>query len=282
MNEISPQRVAEFLRIIFVRLWPESAGLPVGDLLEHIPQATPLTDYERELFPSTHTPRYERVIRLATTPYARAGWLVKSKDRWLLTEEGRRACKSFTSADAFYQEAGRIFNEWRENRSLQALVTEEAGEMALEQIRAYLQEMKPYEFQVLVGDLFTAMGYHIAWGAPPEKERGFVNFVIHSDPLGMSLPRIKVHILHSGQSVLLEGLKAFMSVLGPEDVGVFISSGGFTSSVIQEAQAQKSYRITLIDLDNLFDLWVEYYDRLTNAGRQRFPLKPIHFLSPLE
>jgi restriction system protein len=282
MNEISPQRVGEFLRIIFVRLWPESTGLPIGDLLEHIPQATPLTDFERELFPSTHTPRYERVIRLATTPYARAGWLVKSKDRWLLTEEGRRACKSFTSADAFYQEAGRIFNEWRENRSLQALVTEEAGEMALEQIRAYLQEMKPYEFQVLVGDLFTAMGYHIAWGAPPEKERGFVNFVIHSDPLGMSLPRIKVHILHSGQPVLLEGLKAFMSVLGPEDVGVFVSSGGFTSSVIQEAQAQKSHTITLIDLDNFFDLWVEYYDRLTNAGRQRFPLKPIHFLSPLE
>jgi restriction system protein len=282
MNDISPQRVGEFLRIIFVRLWQESTGLPVEDILAHVPEETLLTDYERELIPSTHTPRYERVIRLATTPYARAGWLVKNKDRWLLTEEGRRACKSFTSAGAFYQEAGRIFNEWRENRSLQALVTEEAGEMALEQIRGYLQEMKPYEFQVLVGDLFTAMGYHIAWGAPPEKERGFVNFVIHSDPLGMSLPRIKVHILHSGQPVLLEGLKAFMSFLGPEDVGVFISSGGFTSSVMQEAQTQRSYRITLIDLDNFFDLWVEYYDKVTNAGRQRFPLKPIHFLSPLE
>jgi restriction system protein len=282
MTEISPQRVGELLRIVFVRLWQESTGLPAADILAHIPQATPLTDYERDLIPSTHTPRYERVIRLATTPYARAGWLVKTKDRWILTEEGKRACKSFTSAHAFYQEAGRIFNEWRENRSLQALVTEEAEEMALEQIRSYLQDMKPYEFQILVEDLFTAMGYHIAWVAPREKERGFVNCVIHSDPLGLSIPRIKVHILHSGQPVLLEGLKAFLSVLGPEDAGIFISSGGFTSSVIQEAQAQKSCRITLIDLDNFFDLWVEYYDDLTIAGRQRFPLKPVHFLSPLE
>jgi restriction system protein len=282
MTEISPQRVGEFLRIVFVRLWQESTGLPVRDVLAYIPEATPLSEFEMGFFPSTHTPRYERVIRLATTPYVRAGWLVKSKDRWILTEDGKRACKSFSTADTFYQEAGRIYNEWRETRSFQALASEEAGEMAWEQIRAYLQEMKPYEFQMLVEDLLRAIGYHLAWVAPPEKERGLINFVIYSDPLGLSTPRKKVHILHGGQSVLLEGLRAFMSALGPEDVGIFISSGGFTSNVIKEAQAQRSSRITLIDLDNFFDLWVEYYDKLTDAGRRRFPLKPIHFLSPLE
>jgi restriction system protein len=91
-----------------------------------------------------------------------------------------------------------------------------------------------------------------------------------------------VHVLHGGQPVLLEGLKAFISLLAIGDAGIFISSGGFTRSVLEAAQAQISSRITLVDLENFFDLWVEYYDRLTQAGRQRFPLRPIYFLSPVE
>jgi restriction system protein len=282
MTEIAPHRISEFLRIVFVRLWQETAGLPVGDVLAYIPEATPLTEYETEDFPSTHTPRYERVVRLATPAYVKAGWLVKSKGRWYLTDAGKQACKSFPSAVAFYQEAGRIYEEWRKNRSLQALVTEEAEEMAWEQVRSYLQELKPFEFQTLVEDLLTAMGYHLAWVAPPEKYRGLVNFVIYSDPLGLSIPRIKVHVLHGGQPVLLEGLKAFISLLANGDAGIFISSGGFTRSVREAAQAHSSSRVTLVDLENFFDLWVEYYDKLTQAGRQRFPLMPIYFLSPVD
>ena len=231
MNEIDQRRISEFSRLVFLRLWSESAGLPVGDIFAYIPQAIALTDYEKSDFPSTHTPRYERIIRLATVPYVKAGWLLKSKGRWFLTTEGKQACKSFPTADVFCKEAGRLFEEWRQNRSIQALITEEAEEAAWEQIRTYLQEMKPHEFQGLVGDLLTAMGYHIAWIAPLEKDRGFINLVVHSDPLGLSNPRIKVHILHRGQPVLNEGFRAFMSSLGPDEAGIFISSGGFTRLV---------------------------------------------------
>jgi restriction system protein len=280
MNEIAPRRIGEFLRIVFVRLWQERAGLPVGDILAHIPQATQLTEFEKGISPSTHTPRYEKAIRLATLPYVKAGWLIKSKGRWLLTEEGKRVCKRFPSAGAFYQEAERIFDEYKQSRSLLALATEEAEEKAWEQISHYLLEMRPYEFQLLAGDLLTAMGYHVAWAAPPAKDRGFVNFVIHTDSLGLSSPRIKVHILHTGQPVLFEGLKAFMSVLGSGDAGIFISSGGFTSNVMEAVQAQTSFRITLVDLEDFFDLWVEYYDKLTHAARRRFSLTSIYFLSP--
>jgi restriction system protein len=282
MTEIAPERISEFLRIVFVRLWQEHAGLPAGEALAAIPQATQLSEFEGEPFPTTRTPRFEHAVRLAIPPFVQAGWLLKSKGRWYLSEEGKQACKSFTTADAFYQQAGRILAEWRQNRSLQALVTEQAEEMAWEQVRSYLLAIKPFEFQILVEDLLLAMGYHLAWVAPPEKSRGLVNFVIFSDPLGLSIPRIKVHVLHGGQPVLVEGLKAFQALLGSGDAGIFISSGGFTRSVIEETQAIKSARITLVDLENFFDLWVEYYDRLTEAGRQRLPLKPIHFLGPLE
>lgn len=279
MSEIAPQRISEFLRIVFVRLWQEYNGLPAREILAHIPQATELTPSEQEYIPSTQTPRYERAVRLASIPFEKAGWLVKNRGRWYLTDEGKRICKGFPSALAFSQEAARILDQWRQSRSVLSLVTEEAEEKAWEQVRAYLQELKPYEFQVLVGELLKALGYHLTWVAPPEKERGFVSFIIHSNSLGLSEPRIKVHVLHTGQPVMFEGLKAFMSVLGTQEAGIFISSGGFTASVMEEALEQRIFHMTLIDLEGFFDLWLEYYDKLTDVARQRFPLRPIHFLS---
>ena len=279
MSEIAPQRISEFLRIIFVRLWQEHAGLTAGEVLAYIPQATRLTEIEKEYLPSTHTPRYERVVRLASIPFVKAGWLLKNKGRWYITDEGKQACKGFSTGQAFSQEATRILDEWRQSRSELSLITEDAEEKAWEQLRTFLQELRPYEFQVLVGDLLKALGYHLTWVAPPEKERGLVNFVVHTDSLGMNVPRIKVHVLHSGQTVMFEGLKAFMSELGTDDAGIFISSGGFTGNVMEEAQGQRLYKITLVDLETFFDLWLEYYDKLTLDARQRFPLKPIYFLS---
>jgi restriction system protein len=282
MDEMDVRRIGEFLRIVFVRLWQEPNGLPAGDVLAYIPQATTLTEEEKAEIPGTHTPMYERTIRLATTPYVKAGWIVKSRGRWFLTDEGKRACKNFPTAQAFSQEAGRLYAEWRQNRSIQALVTEQAGEMAWEQIHGYLQEMQPYEFQSLVGELISAMGYHIKWAAPPEKQRGYVNFVIHSDPLGLAKPTIKVHLSHRGQPVVYEGLKAFMSFLGPEEAGIYVSSGGFTSTVMEAAQEKGPDRIILMDLERFITLWVENYDNLSIAARQRLPLKAIHFLSPMD
>ena len=280
MSEIPQQRISEFLRLVFVRLWQEPNGLPASEVLSHIPQATRLTEYEEANLPNSHTPRYARDLRLATIPFVKAGWMVKDKSRWFITDEGKRACKRFPSALAFSEEAGRILSAWRESRAVLALVTDEAEEKAWEQVKAYLQELRPYEFQVLVGDLLKALGYHLTWVAPPEKERGFVNFIAHTDPLGLNLPRIKVHVLHTGQQVMFEGLKAFTSTLGTDDAGIFVSAGGFTNSVIEAALEQKLYRLTLLDLENFFDLWVENYDKLAQEARQRFPLKPVYFLAP--
>lgn len=281
MTDLAPQRIGEFLRVVFARLWQEPSGLPAGEVLAHVHEAIRLSDYESGCAPSTNIPRYEKLIRLATIPLVRAGWMVKSKGRWYLTEEGRRACKSFANPDDFYKEALRLFENWRQSRSSLSLATEDAEEMAWEQVRRYLLGMRPYEFQDLVGDLLLAMGYHIAWIAPPGKDRGYVNFVVYPDSLGVGRPRIKIHVLHNGQPAMLEGFKSFASILGVEDAGMYISTGGFSSSVIEEAQQRTDSRIVLVDLENFFDLWVEYYDKLTLEARQRLPLKPIYFLSLL-
>jgi restriction system protein len=139
--------------------------------------------------------------------------------------------------------------------------------------------MPPYDFQELVASLLRAMGYHIAWVAPPGKDGG-IDIQAWSDPLGTRPPRIKVQVKRVGQNISVDELRSFMGVLGEEDVGIFVTTSGFTKDASEEARRSVRIKVTLVDLDRLFSLWVEHYSRLDEAARRRFPLQPIYFLAP--
>lgn len=51
-------------------------------------------------------------------------------------------------------------------------------------------------------------------------------------------------------------------------------------SVTRPPRTQEKRRITLLDMDTLFDLWVEHYGKLSDPARRRLPLRPIQFLAP--
>lgn len=57
-----------------------------------------------------------------------------------------------------------------------------------------------------------------------------------------------------------------MAVLGDDDVGLFVCTGGFTKDAKPEARTQQKRRVTLIGLERLFDLWVEHYKSLSEAA----------------
>lgn len=296
MADITRRRTGEFLRSVFDLLMDKPDGLPAKEVLEHIAKTMPLTEYESGFYASTpNSPRFEKIIRFATIDLVKAGWLVKSKGRWFVTDEGRKAYQKFKDPESFYREAVRLYQAWKRTRVEKdgsvtdedevqkiSLSIEEAEEKAWEEIREFLLSMTPYDFQDFIADLLRAMGYHVSWVAPPGKDRG-IDIIAYTDPLGASTPRIKVQVKHRReQSTSVEGLRAFMSVLGTDDLGLFVSSAGFTSDAKEEARTQERRKVTLLDLENIFDLWVEHYGKLTQEARQRLPLKPIYFLAPLE
>jgi restriction system protein len=283
MADVTLSRVGELLRSVFELLWTKPEGMPAKDILAFLPEITQLNEYERGYAPPSNTPRYERIIRLATVPLVKAGWLVKNdKGRWYITEEGRQACRRYPNAQELYKQAIRLFDENRQSAPLYTMAAEEAEEKAWEQIQKYLQETRRIEFQRLIADLIRAMGYHVAWIAPPEKDHGQIDIVAYVDPIGAKGSRILVQVKHKGQAVTLEGLKTFLSVLGPNDYGLFISTGGFTNDVIDEIRTDAFQKTTLLDLESFFDLWVKYYDELSQEARNRFPLKAVFFLYGLE
>jgi restriction system protein len=283
MVQITLHRVGELLRIVFELLWDKPDGLPAKDVFSLIPDLTQLTEYELGFSSLSNIPRYERIIRLATLPLVRVGWLVKSnKGRWHITEEGRQACKNFTNAQELYKEALRLYEEHRQITPDIVMNVETAEEKAWEQIQKYLQEKNPPEFQSMIAALLRAMGYYVAWVAPVEKNRGHIDIVAHVDPIGAKGPRILVQVRHKGQVLTIEGLKTFLSVLGQNDFGLLVSTGGFTGDAKEELRTETFQKVTTLDLETFFDLWISHYDKLSQDARNLIPLKLIYFLSPLD
>lgn len=279
MADITLSRIGELLRSVFELLWNKPDGLPAKEIIAFLPEITQLTEFERGYSPPTNIPRYERIIRLATIPLVKAGWLVKNnKGRWYITEEGRQACRRYPNAQELYKEAIRLFEERRQSAPAVIMTVEEAEEKAWEQIQRYLQEARRIEFQTLAADLLEAMGYHVAWTAPAEKERGQIDIVAYVDPIGAKGPRILVQVKHKGQAITMEGLNAFLSVLGANDYGLLISTGGFTTEVKEEIRIDAFQKTTLLDLESFFDLWVKHYGKLSQEAQNRFPLKIVYFL----
>lgn len=141
--------------------------------------------------------------------------------------------------------------------------------------------MNPYDFQDLVAGLLRGMGYHVSWVAPPGADRG-VDILAHSDPLGVEPGRIKVQVKRRADKIPVGEIRAFLAVLGDEDVGLFVTTGGFTSEAQNEARHQERRRIMLLDARGLFDLWVEHYTEIPEAQRRLMSLRPIHYLAPDE
>jgi restriction system protein len=283
MADVTLARVGELLRSVLELLWNKPEGMPAKEIIAFLPEITQLTEYERGYSAPTNIPRYERIVRLATIPLVKAGWLIKNnKGRWYITEEGREACRRTPNAQELYKEALHLFEKVKQNAPVYAIVVEEAEEKAWEQIQKYLLETRRIEFRALIADLLSAMGYYVGWIAPPEKDHGQIDMVAYADPLGVKGPRILVQVKHSGQAINMEGLKAFLSVLSTNDYGVLISSGGFTNEVLEEIRTDALQKTTLLDLENFFDLWIKYYSELSQEAKNRFPFKKIFFLYGFE
>src|SRR5262245_66321260 len=104
MPEITRRRVGQFLRAIFDLLRDKPDGLPAKDILVAIPKSIPLTEFESGYYPSTpNATRFEKIVRFATIDLVKAGWMVKSKGRWFITEEGKQAYSKYADPDEFYK-----------------------------------------------------------------------------------------------------------------------------------------------------------------------------------
>jgi restriction system protein len=80
--------------------------------------------------------------------------------------------------------------------------------------------------------------------------------------------------------VSADGVRSFIALVNEDDAGLFVCTGGFTKDAENFARHQERRKITLINLDRLVELWIEFYSKLNDVARDRLPLTPIYFLTP--
>jgi hypothetical protein len=92
-------RLKAVLDVLAEEVWTGeklNAGAVLGEAIARVP----LNDHERELL-SGGIPRGHKTLTTATAKLVKAGWLVKGRSGWSITDDGQRATVAFADPDAF-------------------------------------------------------------------------------------------------------------------------------------------------------------------------------------
>lgn len=287
---VTSERTGHILHQLFTVLAENPDGIQARDAIETTAGRMKLTEHEKGEYEKGGR-RFDKILRFASIFTVNAGWMRKQNGIWTITDEGTKALKQY-SADDFYRSATKKYRDRKKeqpedevileeaDQTTEANITlEEAEEQAWTEISTYLENIEPYRLQDLVAALLEAMGYHVSWIAPPGKDGG-IDLLAWNDPLGTKPPRIKVQVKRRKDNIKVEEMRAFLSLINEEDVGLFVTTGGFTKEADNLVRSQERRKVTLIDSQRLVALWIEYNDKLEKDKRNLLPLKPIYFLAP--
>lgn len=289
---ITRERTGMLLQTLFAVLLEHPEGIQARKALDIVADRVELTEHEAGEYESGAR-RFDKILRFSTVDAVKAGWMIKNKGIWSITEAGIEALNNFKKPSEFYREASRLYWQWRrstpvdedtDDSEVERTTTinfEEAEEQAWKEISDYLEKIDPYDLQDLVAALLTAMGYYVNWISPRGKDAG-LDIVAYTDPLGTKLPRIKVQVKRRKDSIGVEELRSFLALINEDDVGIYVTTGGFSKDATDLGRHQERRRITLIDQQRLVELWIEYQDKVALDKRDALPLKPIYFLAPTD
>jgi restriction system protein len=276
------------------RILKETGGsLHIKQIEEKLLERMKFDAWALENYESVQQPRWKWLLKFGTIAAVKAGFIVKKSGMWYLTAEGDTAL--LAGKEALWKKSGDAYAAWAAvNKKEQVSTPTDTeqdppvlSEIALEDIRSkaresiefFLRSKNPYEFQDLVAALLRAMGYHTPFVAPKGKDGG-IDIIAYQDPLGLTSPRMKVQVKHrKDQNTGAPEIQQLRGTLTSEDVGIFVSSGGFSAQAKEQARSSPMH-IELIDLDRFIELWQEFYPKMSEQDRALFPLVPVFTLAP--
>ena len=148
---------------------------------------------------------------------------------------------------------------------------------AKEFIKDKIADLDWEELQELIAGLLRAMGYKTRI-SPQGADRG-KDIVGSPDGLGLEQPRIIVEVKHRpNQQMGSQEIRSYLGGRHKDDRGLYVSTGGFSKDAKYEAD-RASIPLTLIDIDALVELVIEYYEKLDLSTRTLLPLTKIYWPS---
>jgi restriction system protein len=148
---------------------------------------------------------------------------------------------------------------------------EDFAHQAITMVEDEVDKLDPWQVQELVGGLLQAMGYQVKV-SPPGPDGG-VDVLAHKDAFGFEKPIIKVQVKHRRSTSSAPEIQQLLGANPIDANSIFVSTGGFTSAAIGTA---KHDGVRLINLSELVDLILSWYEDLPSETKSLLPLKKIY------
>jgi restriction system protein len=132
-------------------------------------------------------------------------------------------------------------------------------------------DLKGFPFEPFMADLFRAMGYK-AHATRNVRDDG-VDIIAHRDELGIEPPILKIQVKVVDANVSADCVKAFYAMVQERDVGIFVTTGGYSSSALSFANTKGNLK--LMNGAELVELIQKYYDGLDLKYRKQIPLRRV-------
>src|SRR3972149_3785680 len=108
-------RQAEIVQEAFKVLLAHPDGMTAQDVISSLRSSMTLTDHENSTYKSGGL-AFDKIVRFATIPYVKAGWMFKEKGRWTITDAGRNAYAKHKDPEGFHRAAFALYKEWKRSR----------------------------------------------------------------------------------------------------------------------------------------------------------------------
>lgn len=145
-------------------------------------------------------------------------------------------------------------------------------------LSALAQELKGHPFAAFVAHVLGTMGYRARLS--PEGPDGGIDIVAHRDELGFEPPLVKVQVKSGSGNVGQPEVSSLLGTLAPNEFGLMVTLGGFTSQARNFARSRANLR--LVDGAELVDLVLAHYEQLDSRYRGLLPLKRVYVPEPIE
>ncbi len=168
--------------------------------------------------------------------------------------------------------AGREVPEEEVEDTEEEELLKETQERSREFIKDRINKLDWEEMQELVAGLLRAMGYKTRV-SPLGPDKG-KDIIASPDGLGFESPRIFVEVKHRSNPTGAQEIRSFIGGRHAQDKGLYVSTGGFSKDARYEGE-RAAIPLTMMDLDDLVGVVVEYYERMDMEARALLPLVKI-------